>query len=113
MFNMKNNIEIVWTGEDPCLCYGEWVLFINGEDYSNLIPFQGTPAYTYGEYRKWHFEDWDEVFEYYFNGLKRREWIKENMSWLSKLPLHRYEYSLVYELFHKSDWRPGSCGGCI
>lgn len=31
-------VEAVWTGEWPSLCCGEWKLYIDGEDKSNMIP---------------------------------------------------------------------------
>lgn len=32
------DIKVKWTGRYPCLCFGEWKLYIDGMDKSNLIP---------------------------------------------------------------------------
>ena len=66
-----------WTGEYPCLCCGEWRLTIGGVDWSNAIPIDKRYSHmnTAGTYQEWHFEDWQEVFEDYEDGLEFDEWI--------------------------------------
>ena len=67
-----------------------------------------------GIYEKFHFtEDWDVEWSSYEDGLECEDWIKFNKEWLSKLPLEPDEYGFVYDEFNSSDWRSGSCGGCI
>ena len=39
-----------WTGCWPCLCAGEWRLYKDGDILDVDIPFQESPAYTFGEY---------------------------------------------------------------
>lgn len=109
------NIEVKWTGCYPCLCYGEWKLFIDGEDKSSLIPeeLRQNEMGTYGTYSSWHFENWNEVFDDYKDGMNCNEWIKCNKYWLDNISTDNdIQEQLFYE-FQASDWRHGSCGGCI
>ena len=104
-------IEVFWTGEYPNLCKGEWKLFIDGKDYSLMIPkeLRYSPMNTYGTYQEWHFEDWEEVFESYEDGLMFSKWLAEN-PWVNKIPATPLD---VYCAFAEKDWRHNSCGGCI
>lgn len=45
-------VEANWSGSYPCLCEGEWTLFIDGKDMSNKIPedYRNKPIYIYGYY---------------------------------------------------------------
>ena len=109
------NIKVEWTGKWPCLCYGEWKLYINGTDKSDLIPedLRQSEMGTYGTYSSWHFENWNEVFEDYQDGMDCDEWIEHNKCWLDNISTdHIIQEQLFYE-FQASDWRHGSCGGCI
>lgn len=106
------DIKVEWSGEYPCLCFGEWSLSICGIDFSYLIPFKGS-ANTYGEYERWDFEDGLEKFYTYTDGLKMQDWVSENRTWLKNLPIDESEYSYVYRKFQEHDFRAGSCGGCI
>lgn len=105
-------VNVEWTGRYPCLCSGRWILKIDDNDYSELVPFGCNPANTYGTYEEWHFEDWEEVFEGYEDGLEEDDWIEENKEWLDKLP-DGTNYHEVFIAFVDQDWRHGSCGGCI
>ena len=109
------NIEVKWTGKYPCLCSGEWILMIDGEDKSNLIPedLRGNEMGTYGVYSSWHFENWDEVFEDYQDGMDCDEWIKHNKYWLDNISTDQTIQKQLFYEFQASDWRHGSCGGCI
>lgn len=100
-----------WTGSYPCLCSGEWRLTIGGVDWSNAIPIEKRYGEmgTYGVYRSWHFEDWEEIFEDYEDGLEFDEWIAEN-PWVAELPAAPQD---VYYAIQAQDWRHGECGGCI
>lgn len=104
-------VEAKWTGTYPCLCFGEWQLFINGEDFSLLIPkeLRRSEMGTYGTYQSWHFENWSEVFEDYEDGLECEEWIAAN-PWVQRLPASPVD---IYYAFQTHDWRHDSCGGCI
>lgn len=100
-----------WTGEYPCLCCGEWRLTIGGVDWSNAIPIDKRYSHmnTVGTYQEWHFEDWQEVFEDYEDGLEFDEWIAEN-PWVAELPAAPQD---VFYAIQAQDFRPGECGGCI
>lgn len=100
-----------WTGEYPCLCCGEWRLTIGGVDWSNAIPIDKRYSHmnTAGTYQEWHFEDWQEVFEDYEDGLEFDEWIAEN-PWVAELPAAPQD---VFYAIQAQDFRPGECGGCI
>ena len=115
---MKKNkkIEVEWTGEYPCLCYGKWILKIGGKDCSKLIPKslrENSDMNTIGTYDHWHFENWQELWESYENGLSEDNWIEENKHWLKKLPVEESQYKDIFKAFNEKDWRNGSCGGCI
>ena len=109
------NIEVKWTGEQPCLCSGEWILMIDGEDKSYLIPkdLRHDEMGTYGTYFSWHFENWNEVFEDYQDGMVCNEWIKHNKYWLDNISTDQTIQEQLFYEFQSSDWRYGSCGGCI
>lgn len=100
-----------WTGSYPCLCSGEWKLYIDDVDYSHLIPvdLRHGEMGTYGIYQSWHFENWSEVFESYTDGLDCEDWIAAN-GWVHSLPAYPTD---VYYAFQAQDWRHGECGGCI
>jgi hypothetical protein len=100
-----------WTGSYPCLCHGEWKLYINGQDYSHIIPEEKrhSDMGTAGTYQEWWFEDWIETFGTYEDGMEYEEWMGEN-EWVLDLPAAPFD---VFLAFQAEDWRSGSCGGCI
>lgn len=104
-----------WTGSYPTLCLGVWKLYVDGKDKSNLIPedLRDYPMYTAGMYQAWHFEDWQEVFENYEDGLECDDWIKENDSWISGIANCYDEKVALFKAFQAQDFRTCSCGGCI
>ena len=108
-------VEAKWSGSYPCLCHGEWTLIVNGKNVNSLIPdeLKNSSMGTYGTYQSWHFEDWNEVFEDYEDGLMCDEWIVENKYWLDDIT---DDYNIQTEIFYaisEEDFRHGSCGGCI
>ena len=110
------NFEVNWSGERYSLCYGEWTIRRNGVDVSNLIPgpLRNYHMNTRKEYSAWHFtEDWDEEWEYYFDGLSAKKWIRKNRYWISKICCSKEEEFQLYHAINDADWRHGSCGGCI
>lgn len=109
------NIKVEWTGKWPCLCYGEWKLIIDGEDKSSFIPkeLRRSDMGTFGTYSSWHFENWNEVFEDYQDGMECDEWIEHNKYWLDDITIDPYIQERLFYEFQASDWRHGSCGGCI
>ena len=34
----KRKVVATWTGSYPCLCHGEWMLEVDGKDYTEAIP---------------------------------------------------------------------------
>lgn len=104
-----------WTGSYPKLCSGVWKLYVNGKDESDLIPedLRNYPMDTAGMYQIWHFENWQEVFEGYEDGLECDDWIKENDYWISKIADCYDEKRALFETFQAQDFRTCSCGGCI
>ena len=86
------HVEAEWSGKYPCLCFGEWTLKIDREDCSKLITKKlrvHSDMNTFGKYDKWHFENWQVVWETYEDGLKDTEWIEENNHWLKNFQLKR------------------------
>ena len=104
-------VRAEWTGQYPCLCSGEWKLFIGDQDYSHMIPEDKRCSHmnTAGVYSEWHFENWLEVFEDYEDGLEFEEWLVEN-PWVRDLPASDLD---IFIAFSCEDFRPGQCGGCI
>lgn len=121
---MTNNIyEAKWTGSYPNLCSGSWHLYENGEEINlqeNSCPFVAGPddycdshANTYGYYSSWHFEDWVETADYYYDGLEAFDWVKDNIDWLSNISNNKEDWYAIYDAFNAEDFRPGSCMGCV
>lgn len=106
-------VNVEWTGAYPNLCSGEWVLKVNGKDYSNRIPFQGTPAMTYGKYALTYLDGYEEETEFYKDGMSCERWIKENSEWLDTITIDKDLQVDIFKAFQENDWRPESCGGCI
>lgn len=109
-------VEAKWSGSYPCLCNGEWTLFIDGKDVSDKIPkdYRNEPMNTNGVYSSWRFgNDWEEEWDNYEDGLKCEDWIKENKEWLDRITTDKCEQEDIYYAFQLNDWRYESCGGCI
>lgn len=108
-------VKASWSGCYPVLCQGEWHLEVDGKNVSHLIPeeIRNDPMYTYKEYASWHFENWDEIFEYYECGLREDEWIEKNKSWLDKITTDLNVQKEIFTEINKYDWQYNSCGGCI
>lgn len=112
--NENNGWYASWSGSYPCLCFGEWTLYYNGEEIDAEIPFQNEPADTFGEYIEWYFdEDYIENEKYYEDGLDEEEWIKENIEYLKQVTDDNKQYEYIYKAFQENDWRYGSCMGCV
>lgn len=111
-----HHIAVVWDRGDWALCSGNWYLYIDGKDYTTKIPKQmrTEPMDTFGTYERWSFGDgYEEEWESYEDGLEEKEWIEENRKWIETLPIAEEDYPALFKEFQKSDFRPGSCGGCI
>jgi hypothetical protein len=114
--NENNGWYASWSGGYPCLCYGEWTLYHNGEEIGVEIPFQNEPADTYNEYSQWHFggeSGLEEEWDFYEEGYYEENWIENNIEYLKQVTDDEGQYTYIYKAFQENDWRPGSCGGCI
>ena len=102
-----------WSGRYPCLCCGEWTLFVDGKPCEVVIPFQGDCADTFGTYEEWHFdEDWCEIFENYECGMGCDDWCNEYRDYLVKVA-PKHDWPLVFQAFQVNYCRHGWCCGCI
>lgn len=112
------DFKVEWTGKRPCLCDGEWKVWKNEEDISNKIPehLRQAPMDTLGTFNRWRFVDtvdWDVEWETYTDGLLTENWYQKNRSWVNTICDNYQEVEELYAAFQASDWRFGSCGGCI
>ena len=117
---MTLNVKVQWTGRYPCLCFGEWIVAINGV----VVPLPENKRKCEMNTRK-EYESVDmltEEVEYYWDGMRERRWIRLNRDWLleavKKVITVNPEEELqllkdLYRGFREQDWRHGSCGGCI
>ena len=112
---MINEFRAEWSGRYPALCFGEWSLYKNDEDISEYIPedLRDSHMNTAGVYSEWHFVDWIEEFSDYEDGMGCHDWIAANKGWLDQFCDTEIDFENVYWAFNASDFRPGSCGGCI
>ena len=97
------SIEVEWTGEYLCLCYGKWILKIGGKGCSKLLPKslrERSDMNTIGTYDRWHFDGWQEVWESYEDRLSENNWIEENQHWLKKLPVEQSQYKDIFKAFN-------------
>lgn len=117
---MKYDISVKWTGSYPTLCYGEWIITINGIKLEGL----DTDNFgTYGTHQQWKFVNWIEKFYDVESGSEQPEWVeyakKENPNNLITA-LQNAGFEITDELLgqlyveiNSCDWIHGSCGGCI
>ena len=105
-------VEAQWTGAYPCLCFGTWKLFVNGNDVSYVIPADkaDVPMDTLGTYP---FVGFDGEVTAYTSGMDCAEWCKENQKWLSEITTETEEQAMIFRAFQLQDWRRHSCGGCM
>lgn len=108
-------IKALWTGKYPILCDGEWKLYKDDEDISDMISeeLRKSEMNTFGCYESWDFEGKDIVWDVYDNGLDGPDWIKENDYWLNKITSDYQEKMEIFSAIQDEDWRHGECGGCI
>lgn len=112
--NKPRNITAEWTGCFPCLCFGEWIIRIDGQPVELPEDVRTSPMHTYGSYDSWSFnDDWSEQWDSYEDGLTFKPWLAENERWVSELGLSSEEEHDLFDAISAVDWRHGSCGGCI
>lgn len=115
-FNAPGQREVTatWTGKYPCLCSGEWIITVDGEPVDIPEELKRSPMNTKKLYFAWSFdESFHEQWEDYEAGLDYKDWIQEKKDWLQDLHLSSVETHALYRAINESDWRHGSCGGCI
>ncbi|QQV88990.1 hypothetical protein [Providencia phage PSTRCR_121] len=114
-------IDVTWTGGYPTLCFGKWKIIIDGIELTGLDSQEFNTA---GTYDTWHFEDCDDVWEIYRDGLYFDAWYKtlleqDTNGLKSSLIRHGFDVenkAFIEDLYNKinaKDWRHNSCGGCI
>lgn len=70
--------------------------------------------WTFGCHRRFRFaEDWEVVWSSYEDGLDCHDWIEANEHWLKNISIDKEVQEEIFRAFQASDWRHGSCGGCI
>ena len=117
------SIEAEWIGSYPTLCFGEWVIKIDGVRMKDNTEdtILKRDMNTYGDYSNWCFdEDYSEVWKDYTNGLNYADWVKNDpgkaLTELLKkngIELTEDEIKELYNKLQQQDFRSGSCGGCI
>ncbi len=110
------NFKATWSGKYPCLCVGEWTLYLDGVDVSDVIPqiLRISPMGTRKEYAAVRFdENCNETYEYYWDGLSAKKWIRKNLYWVTKICKTWGEAFELYHAINDADWRHSSCGGCL
>ncbi len=111
---MTNPFTAEWTAKGSNICLGHWEISYLGQPLELDAERRENDMGTYGIY-SFIFPD-DEM---YAEGLPEDEWITENLDWLTRLfvthniPTDASQFRLFYQAVNKSDWRCGTCGGCI
>ena len=113
---MEGRVYAEWTGKYPNLCAGRWFLFVDGKDVSDQIPDEllRSEMNTFGLYASVDLTtNWDEITDWYQDGLGWKEWVAANRYWLKNITMDRKLQHEIYSAIQEQDWRHGSCGGCI
>ncbi len=122
---MGEKFSTEWTGDYPCLCCGRWIFYYNDKEMKiphteEFEDIMRENMNTRGVYRRWYFDDrYLEQFESYEDGLGFKEWYLKNKEWIEKLFKENNIPNTVennigfYKALQKSEWRHGSCVGCI
>lgn len=110
-----SRVTVKWTGRYPTLCYGKWVINVDG------IPLTGIGNgnfKTYGNYHRWYFVDWSDEWDRYEDGEEFEVWDWSRNGLKDSLERHGIEVTKelmleLYKAIQMEDWRSNSCGGCI
>jgi len=111
---MHNPFAAKWTATGSNLCVGHWEISYLGQPLAIDAEHSEQDMGTYAIY-SFIYPD-DDIFA---EGLPEDEWIVANLDWLSDLflkhsiPTDEVHFRFFYQSVNKSDWRCGSCGGCI
>jgi len=111
------DIKVSYSGKYPALCFGEWIITIDGKEI-RLPGDKFGEMDTYGEYDKWHFEeDWEVVWGKYYDGMRFKKWkesdICEKLVKFLDIKFTDEQLEQLYDKINLEDWRSESCGGCI
>ena len=112
------NITVEYTGSYPTLCFGEWIVTIDG---TQLDTTEWGPMETRGEYRKWYFdENYSEEWETYQDGYTFPFWLKSEAKQMvmdsltqAGISINIWDLYDMYNQIQQHDFRHNSCGGCI
>lgn len=115
------NVDVKWTGAYPNLCSGRWIITIDDKVLAIPEALINSSMNTLKSYETWHFDDWQEVWETYTDGIEMDEWIHNNRGWLyaslksigKEKEITYKDLKILYEKINDADWRFNSCGGCI
>ena len=111
---MPNPFTARWTAQGSSLCLGHWEISYLGHLLEIDSERKEKDMGTYAIY-SFIFPD-DDVFA---EGLPEDAWIIENEDWLiglfttNNIPPDEKHFRWFCQAVNKSDWRCGSCGGCI
>ncbi len=103
-----------WSEQGHTICLGAWELLYRGRPIALPSQRAEEDMGTFGIYSYLYPDDPD-----FAEGLEEEAWILENMEWLvalfedNDIPLDPQHLRWLYQAFNRSDWRCGSCGGCI
>lgn len=103
-----------WSAKGHMLCLGHWEISYQGEPLTLPDAVAEDHMNTQGNF-SWLFPDDDD----YIEGKSLEFWIDDNADWLydlfegSEIPFDQQHITWFYQAVNKSDWRCGSCGGCL
>ncbi len=110
----SNPFSANWSAKGHTLCLGHWEIEFNGIPISLPSTQAENHMDTHGIF-SWLFPDDEELTE----GLEIDNWIEQQAHWLLPLfevhdiPIDEQHIEWFYEAVNASDWRCGSCGGCL
>ena len=109
-----NPFEAVWSAKGHTLCLGHWSISFEGKPLDLPQKQRDNHMNTYGIF-SWLYPD-DEDFA---EGLTFVDWVEQNAHWLCDvfdkhvIPFDEQHINWFYQAVNSSDWRCGSCGGCL
>lgn len=111
---MPNPFTARWTTTGNNLCLGQWEIRYQEQLLDLGAARREQDMGTFGIF-SYIFPDDEDLAE----GLREDDWILENIAWLTDLfiahgiPVDEANMRWLYQAINPSDWRCGSCGGCI
>lgn len=111
---MPNPFTAHWTSTGNNLCLGKWEIRYQEQLLDLDAERRDKDMGTFGIF-SYIFPDDEDLAE----GLSEDDWILANIDWLTDLfvahdiPVDEAHMRWLYQAINRSDWRCGSCGGCI